>query len=138
VATTLPVTSVLQTVLDCAATMPLDEALAVADSALALRLVDRAALLAAAESSPRTGRRLRVASAADSRAANAFESRLRGVVLEAGLLGFEPQVVIVLSGGRRVRVDLADVDRHIVLEADSFEHHGERADLATEGSSGGH
>jgi very-short-patch-repair endonuclease len=26
-------------------------------------------------------------------------------------------------------VDLADVDRRIVLEADSFEHHGERADL---------
>jgi very-short-patch-repair endonuclease len=126
-----PVTSVLQTVLDCTATMPFDEALAVADSALALRLVDRAALLAAAESSPRTGRRrrLRVASAADARAANAFESRLRGVVLDAGLVGFEPQVVIELSGGRLVRVDLADVARRIVLEADSFEHHGGRADL---------
>jgi very-short-patch-repair endonuclease len=126
-----PVTSVLRTVLDCAATMPFDEALAIADSALGLCLIDRAMLLSAATSSPRTGRRRRerVASAADARAANAFESRLRGVVLDAGLTDVEPQVVIELSSGRRVRVDLADVRRRIVLEADSFEYHGARADL---------
>jgi very-short-patch-repair endonuclease len=126
------VTSILQTVLDCAATMPFDEALAIADSALALHLVAPAALLAAAASSPRTGRqrRLRIARSADGRAANAFESRLRAIVLDAGVASFEPQVTIELSCGRRVRVDLADRARRVVLEADSFEHHGGRADLA--------
>jgi very-short-patch-repair endonuclease len=126
-----PVTPVLQTVLDCAATMPFDEALAIADSALALHLVEQADLLSAAAAGPRTGRtrRLRVARASDARAANAFESRLRAVVLDAGLTGFEPQTVIRLSSGRQVTVDLADVARRIVLEADSYEHHGSREAL---------
>jgi very-short-patch-repair endonuclease len=126
------VTPVLRTVLDCAATMAFDEALAIADSALALCLVDRSALLAAALAGPRTGRgrRLRVARHADGRAANAFESRLRGVVIDAGVTGFEPQLDIELSSGRAVRVDLGDRARRIVLEADSFEHHGSRGALA--------
>lgn len=126
------VTGVLRTVLDCAATMPFDEALAIADSALALCLVDRSALVAAAGAGPRTGRgrRLRVARHADGRAANAFESRLRGILLGAGLEGFEPQVEIALSGRRVVRVDLADDARRVVIEADSFEHHGSRGALA--------
>jgi len=61
-------------------------------------------------SSPRTGRqrRLRVARSADGRAANAFESRLRAIVLDAGLADFEPQMTIELSCVRRIRVDLAD------------------------------
>jgi hypothetical protein len=100
-AATTPVTPVLQTVLDCAAEMPFDEALAVADSALAFCLVNRGALLAAALASPRTGRgrRLRVARHADGRSANAFESRLRAIVLDAGMTGFVPQVEIQLATG---------------------------------------
>jgi very-short-patch-repair endonuclease len=43
--------------------------------------------------------------------------------------GFEPKVVIA-EDGLRVRVDLADRARRIVLEADSFEHHGHRSALA--------
>ncbi|MGZ4625242.1 MAG: DUF559 domain-containing protein [Kineosporiaceae bacterium] len=125
------VTPVLRTVLDCAATKPFDEALAVADSALALCLVDRAALFAAALASPRTGRgrRLRVARHADGRSANAFESRLRGIVLDSGVTGFEPQHPIQLRS-RTVRVDLADAEWRIVVEADSFEHHGSRGAFA--------
>jgi very-short-patch-repair endonuclease len=112
--------------------MPFDEALAIADSALALCLVDRSALLAAVLARPRTGRsrRLRVARHADGRAANAFESRLRGIVLDAGVSGFEPQAEIRLSCTHVVRVDLANAARRVVLEADSFEHHGSRGALA--------
>jgi very-short-patch-repair endonuclease len=124
------VTSVLRTVLDCAATMPLPEALAVADSALAQRFVQASALLAAARTAPAAARArlVRVALAADHRAFNAFESCLRGLVLEAGLTGFEPQLEIRLPG-RVVHVDLGDPERRLVLEAESFAHHGSRGDL---------
>jgi very-short-patch-repair endonuclease len=121
------VTSVLRTVLDCAATMPLPEALAVADSALAQHFVQPAELLEAARAvrGPARGRVSRVAMAADRRAFNAFESCLRGLVLEAGLTGFEPQLEIRLPT-RIVHVDLGDPQRRLVLEAESFEHHGGR------------
>jgi very-short-patch-repair endonuclease len=66
-----------------------------------------------------------VAEHADRRAANAFESALRGVLIEAGLTGFVPQVQIPLSD-RMVRVDLADQARRIVIEADSYQFHGGR------------
>jgi very-short-patch-repair endonuclease len=121
------VTSPLRTVLDCAATLPFVQALAVADSALAFTVVRRDELLVAARATRGAGRpaRLRVAEHADGRAANAFESALRGVLIEARLTGFVPQVPIPLAG-RKVRVDLADKVRSVVLEADSYEHHGDR------------
>ena len=123
-------TPVLRTVLDCAATMPLREALAVADSALAQRFLQGPELLDAARAArgPARGRLVRVALAADHRACNAFESCLRGLVLEAGLEGFEPQLEIRLPT-RIVHVDLGDPERRLVLEAESFAHHGSRGDL---------
>lgn len=54
---------------------------------------------------------------------------LRAIVLQAGLRDFEPQVQIQ-DDGFAARVDLADTRRRIVLEADSFEHHGHRSALA--------
>lgn len=125
------VTSPLRTVLDCARALPFGEALAIADSALRLELVGPSELLAAARSLRGAGRArvLRVARAADPRAASALESLLRAILLEAGLTGFEPQVTI--SGdGFSARVDLGDRALRIVLEADSFEHHGHRSALA--------
>lgn len=124
------VTPVLRTVLDCAATMPLPEALAVADSALAQRFVQASELLDAARATPGPARRrlIRVALEADHRACNAFESCLRGLVLEAGVRGFEPQLEIRLPS-RIVHVDLGDPERRLVLEAESFAHHGSRRDL---------
>jgi very-short-patch-repair endonuclease len=123
----LGVTSPLRTVLDCATTLPFVQALAVADNALALAVIGKVELLAAARATTGSGRpaRLRIAEHADGRAANAFESALRGVLIEAGLTGFVPQVEIQLPG-RRVRVDLADEVRRVVLEADGYEHHGDR------------
>ncbi len=123
-------TPVLRTVLDCATTLPLPEALAVADSALAERFVRPEQLLEAARLSrgPGRARRLRVAHAADWRAANAFESCLRGVVLDAGLAGFVPQLEIRLPR-RIVHVDVGDPCRRVALEADSYTHHASRSDL---------
>jgi very-short-patch-repair endonuclease len=92
-----------------------------------LAIIGKAELLTAACATKGSGRpaRLRIAEHADGRATNAFESALRGVLVEAGLTGFVPQVEIRLPD-RRVRVDLADEVRRIVLEADSYEHHGDR------------
>jgi hypothetical protein len=76
-------TTVLRTVLDCAAALPFAEALAVADSALRDGFVRREDLLDAAEERRGPGRRavLRVARAADGDALNPFESALRAAVL---------------------------------------------------------
>ena len=123
------VTTPLRTVLDCAATVPFAEALAVADGAVRLGLVATQQLVSAA--SQFTGRGApqvrRVALHADGRAANPFESALRALALDAGCSGFEPQLRIEVHGG--IRVDLGDVERRIALEADSFEWHGDRGAL---------
>jgi very-short-patch-repair endonuclease len=124
------VTSPVRTVLDCAATLPFDEALAVADSALRSRDVTRAELRSAAESLPGRGRRrqvLRVVEAADARAANPFESVLRAIAQGVPSLNVVPQVRIERNGRFVGRVDLADLRLRIVLEADSYEFHGEHA-----------
>ncbi|MFZ5870306.1 MAG: DUF559 domain-containing protein [Actinomycetota bacterium] len=124
------VTTALRTVLDCAADLSFPEALAVADQALKFGLVTADALSAAALAW--AGRRrsavLTVARHADGRAAGPFESALRALAVEAGCHDFEPQVKI-RAGRRRFRVDLADRRRRIVLEADSFEWHGDRKAL---------
>ncbi|MBC7276913.1 hypothetical protein [Nocardioides sp.] len=90
------ITSRAQTVVDCARDLPFDAALCVADSALRDGLVTgltREELVAAAETLPRTGRQraLDVVVAADRRAANAFESVTRAIVLPIAGLSVEPQ-----------------------------------------------
>lgn len=123
-------TTARRTVLDCADTLPFAEALAVADSALRLQVCTRPELVAAATawSGRRRAAVLRVASCADGRPDNPFESALRALALDAGCEGFVPQVRVRV-GRRSVRVDLADRRRRIVLEADSFEWHGNRTAL---------
>ena len=66
-----------------------------------------------------------MADAADERPENAFESVLRALAIEAGLTAIEPQVLIVLPR-RKIRVDLADRRRRLVIEGDSYTHHGTR------------
>lgn len=124
------VTTKVRTVIDCARDLPFDEALAVADSALRSGEVTQDELVEAALALSTTGRRaaLRVAGAADGRAANPFESVLRAIALEAGLI-FEPQRVID-EAGFRCRPDLVDAERRIVVEADSYEFHASREALA--------
>jgi very-short-patch-repair endonuclease len=114
-------------VMQCAARMPFDEALAVADSALRHRDVGPRELLDRAESMPARNRTrcLRVAENADGRAANPFESVLRAIAIDVPGLQVEPQVWVDGIG----RPDLLDRTRRIVLEADSFEFHGRRQAL---------
>lgn len=124
------VTTPLRTVLDCARTMPFGEALAVADSAMRLGLVTPSELASSAHALRAAGRAriLRVVGAADARAASALESLLRAILIESGLMGFVPQLQIN-GDGFVARVDLAHPGLWIVLEADSFEHHGHRSAL---------
>jgi very-short-patch-repair endonuclease len=126
-------TSVLGTVLDCAVTMPFREALAIADSAArqSPTFVDELRAAASRRRGPGAGRCMRVAAAASAAPENPFESAARGTLLESGLVGFEPQVTILTVAGS-VRVDLADVRQRIVVEADSFEWHGNRQALAAD------
>ncbi|MBT1003206.1 DUF559 domain-containing protein [Paenarthrobacter sp. DKR-5] len=124
------VTSPLRTVLDCAASLPFREGLAVADSALRLGRIDAGQLrqVACARRGHGSAAALRVARLASALAANPFESALRGICLDAGLNGFEPQVQ-VRDAGVNYYLDLADRRRLLALEADSFEHHGHRKAL---------
>jgi hypothetical protein len=135
------VTSPLRTVLDCAATLPFREGLAIADSACRLDLIDRDQLLEAALKlrGPSRRRARLVAMHADGRADNPFESALRAIVIARGITGFQPQLLIPAGYGagrsgsdKDKRVDLGDPERLVVFEADSFEHHGARQALAND------
>jgi very-short-patch-repair endonuclease len=119
-----PATSPVRTVLDCAARLPFDEALAVADSALRCRDVAPDHLSRRAEQVPTRyrARCRRVAAAADARADNPFESVLRAIALGVPGLRVEPQVWVSDIG----RPNLVDERLRIVLEVDSFEFHGRR------------
>lgn len=113
-------TSAVRTVLDCARSLPFDEALAVCDSALRARAVDKESLVAAATAGPRTGRpaALRVIEAADAGAANPFESVLRAIAL--GVPGLD---VVAQGEVGQFHADVADLRLRIAAEAESFEFH---------------
>lgn len=124
------VTCPVQTVLDCSRAYDFDVALSVADSA-ARAGVRQEEMLAAAHASPRTGRAkaVRVAEAADVRAANPFESVLRAIAMDVPGLCVLPQQWV--GGTDRIgRVDLLDPRLGLVIEAESFEFHSERKSLA--------
>ena len=127
------VTSPLRTVVDCARAFPLDEALAIADSALRqgdLRPSDLARAVAEIKG-PGRPRVLRVLQHASARAANPFESVLRAISLDVPGLDLRPQVGIMVAG-QRVVPDLADVELGLVAEADSHEFHTSRRQIATD------
>ncbi len=121
--TSLVATPHLDTVLACARALPFDEALTIADGALASGMVTPTELREAADRTRGAGaaRVRRVARHADGRAANAFESVLRAITIEAGL-SFEAQREVEVTG-RSLHPDLADVQAHVILEADSWEFH---------------
>ena len=114
-------TSLLRTVLDCARELPIREALVVCDAALRAGLDQVCLRTAAALARGNGAAAIRVVVAlADGRAESPIESCLR---LVAGRLGtVVPQVWIDGVG----RVDLV-VDGWLVIEADGFEHHSDRA-----------
>ena len=105
------VTTKLQTVVDCLRDESLRVALSVGDSALRARDVRRDELFGCGRRAPRSGQRPshgRGRELLDGRAANAFESCARAILIEAGITGFEPQVSIRHRDVYIGRVDLAD------------------------------
>ena len=124
------VTSPDRTVIDCIRTLPFDEALAVADSALRHRALTKARLvfLAGQVTGKGAPQARRVAALASPEAANPFESVLRAIAIGVRGLHPEPQVKLVVDG-KRIRPDLLDRRLGVAIEAESFEWHGTRAAL---------
>lgn len=123
------VTRPAPTVITCARDLDFDEALAVADSALRHDDVTSEELLfLTARLTRGRDKVMRVVQAADPRAANPFESVLRAIALQVPGLSVMPQVEID-DRGFFCRPDLVDVERRIIIEADSFEFHSGRAAL---------
>ena len=124
------VTSRERTVVDCIRSLPFDEALAVADSALRHRHVTQAQLvwLASAVTGKGATQARKVARLASEKAANPFESVLRAIAIGVTGIAVEPQVRLELNG-MRLRPDLLDRRRRLILEAESFEWHGKRLSL---------
>jgi very-short-patch-repair endonuclease len=122
-------TSKEYTLRQCMRLLSFDAGLAVADSAL--RSGESPALLheiAASTRGPGSPQVRRIASEATAEAANPFESVLRAIALDVVGLRVVPQRVI--DGSRATaRPDLVDEELRIVLEADSFSWHGDRAAL---------
>ena len=126
----LRVTGVVRTVLDCASVLPVEQAVVVIDSALRQGLVTTAELQWAA-SRVRGQRATRVRKAvrlADPRCGSVLESLLRVLLVSAGLSPDETQYVIRDGSGQVARVDFAFLKARLVVEADGFEFHRERAD----------
>jgi very-short-patch-repair endonuclease len=123
------VTTPLRTVLDCARTLPFDEALTVADSALRSGKVGREELRAAAAKAagPGSVQVRRVARHASAKAANPLESVLRALTIEVGL-DLTPQLQVTESGMFAV-VDLGNEDLLLIVEAEGYETHGTRKGL---------
>jgi very-short-patch-repair endonuclease len=114
----------------CGRRLPFDEGLAIADSALRSGFpARRLRTIAESAKGPGSARLRRVATHADPRAANPFESVLRAISLQVDGLHAEPQVRLRGRLSLDVRPDLVDRHLRIVLEADSFEWHGNRAAL---------
>lgn len=124
------VTSRERTLLDCLRLKDTGAALAVADSALREGFSHRTLVRLASEArGPGAVQARRLAAAASELAANPFESVLRDIAADVTGLSVRPQVPIYGPAGFLGRPDLVDEDLRIVLEADSFEWHGGRADL---------
>lgn len=123
------VTSPLRTVLDCARSLPFDEALTVADSALRSGKVDRDELHAAAAGlrGPGAAEARRVAAHADGRAANPLESVLRALTIDVGMT-LTPQLEVADPGLYAV-VDLGSEELRLIVEAEGYETHGTRKGL---------
>lgn len=126
-------TTAAKTLEMCGRRLPFDEALCIADSALRDGFPRQAlSQLADAAVGPGSARLRRVAREADGRSANPFESVLRALTLDVPGLVVEPQVWIEGVLQLNVRCDLVDLRLRLVLEADSFEWHGDRAALRSD------
>lgn len=113
------------TLIQCFRTLPYDEALAIADSAARAGEETLLRKLRMHRTGRGAARIRRVAADARPQAANPFESVLRAIANTIDGLNVVPQRLIT-SVTPWAKPDLTDVDLCIVIEADSFEWHGDR------------
>lgn len=121
----LRITPPTDTVLDCAADLPLEQAVAVADSALRRRRCSLAQLRERARASGlATTAARRVLRWVDVRSGSVLESLLRVLLAEAGLVPERTQHVLVDPvTGLGQRVDLAWPSARLVVEVDGRRWH---------------
>jgi very-short-patch-repair endonuclease len=119
----------LRTVLDLGRVLALPGACVAADSALRHRLVTSVELTAALAASFGRGcdRLRRLPPLLDQRAESVLETLLRLVLLQAGLSPMTQHVIRDRQGGFVARVDFCWPDRRLVVEADGFAFHSDRA-----------
>ncbi len=123
------VTSQDRTLVDCLRREDIDSGFAVADSALRAGFSHRTmAALGRDARGPHAGKIRYVIGRADGSAANPFESVLRSIADDVPGLTVRAQAPI-FGPDFIGRPDLADEELRIILEADSFEWHGGRAEL---------
>jgi very-short-patch-repair endonuclease len=124
------VTSASRTAYDCARWLPLVEAVVVVDALLhaGLTTPDEIAAVVARHRGERWIRRVPVVlSLADGRSESPMESRLRLLLVRAGLIGIEPQYSVYTGGGAFVgRLDLAYVGAKVAVEYDGAWHWAQR------------
>jgi hypothetical protein len=122
------------TLVQCLRSLPDDEALAVADSAL--RHGEDATLrrVVASVRGAGSAKVRRIAAQADARAANPFESVTRAICLQVPGLRVTPQLVLS-TDHYWARPDLVDRERRIVVECESWESYAQgRASSRTSGA----
>jgi very-short-patch-repair endonuclease len=122
----LPVTPLVDTVLDCAVDRPLLEAVAIADSALRRRDCSVKALRRAATARrglPHNGRVWAVLRLLDARCGSVLESALRVVLHNAGLAPPRTQYAMLAAGLMLGRVDFAWPVERLVVETDGRRWH---------------
>ena len=126
----LRLTTPLRTVLDLARSLPLEQAVAAADSALRQGLVTLEELLAAVRALPPalgSSRVLRVVDLVDPGSGSVLESVCRVLFALAGLSTVQTQHPVRGSDGRLIgRVDFAWPEQRLVVEADGFAFHADR------------
>jgi very-short-patch-repair endonuclease len=121
----LPVTTAVQTVLDCCRTLPTVEAVVIADSALRAGDVTLDALRSAARALPGvrdSARARRMIELADPEAGSVLESVLRVRMVLDAIAGFSTQLTIS-DRSRRFRVDFAFERERVVIEVDGNKWH---------------
>lgn len=125
------VTTKRRTLIDCMRNLPLHEAVPIVDSAVRLGDVTKGELLRIASQMRGRGRAraMAVAAMASRLAANAFESTLRAIASTVPGLHVRPQQPIRVAPGLDLHPDLLDERLGIVIEAESFEWHGDRPQL---------
>ena len=128
------VTTKRRTLIDCMRNLPLEEAVPIVDSALRMKDLTKSELIRIAFGLRGRGRTraISVAVMATRAAANAYESTLRAIASTVPGLFVRAQQPLRISRDQVLHPDLLDDRLRIVIEAESFEWHGERQRLATD------